>query len=197
MKQLVQSRSKPALDTIFQDLSSYKRKVVRLLGISVDVEPLIFLPGADVKVDFFGVVCVDASSDAMTLWNRSGLTKSEIVGVGDFGPRNSLCSQERSECRSIICDIGYAIYEVSSRHELCNIEPGWLHVSLPLILGSTSIVVSYEHESSVVGLVDITPLLFGVLKSVCGTERQIQHSFVISAVDGNIELLEFLERDDR
>lgn len=53
------------------------------------------------------------------------------------------------------------------------LNPGYLHVSLPLILGSTSIVVGYQHESSVVGLVDITPLLFGVLESVCGTERQI------------------------
>lgn len=73
----------------------------------------------------------------------------------------------------------------------------YLHISLPLILGSTSIIICYEHKMSVDGLVNIKPLLFSVLKSICGIERQIQHSFIILAVDSDIELLELFERDDR
>lgn len=73
----------------------------------------------------------------------------------------------------------------------------YLHISLPLILGSTSIIICYEHKISVLGLVNIKPLLFSVLKSICGIERQIQRSFIILAVHSDIELLELLERDDR
>ena len=173
------------------------REVVRLQGISIDVEPLILLSRADVKVDTFEFMCVDTSFDRLSLGNGSGLTKSEIIGVGDFRPRDSLCTQRRRERSSIVCDIGDAIDQVSSRIYLAILNTGYLHISLPLILGPTSIVVSYKHEFSVVRVVDITPLLFSVLESICGIENQIQHSFIILAIHSNIELLELLERDDR
>lgn len=56
-----------------------RSKIVRLLGISIDVEPLTLLSRADIEVDAFEFMCMDASFDELTLGNRSGLTKSEIV----------------------------------------------------------------------------------------------------------------------
>lgn len=113
MKQLVQSRTKPALDIAIRQLLEMRRSE-SLLSISVDIAPLVLMSRGDIEAgaveavikvpfsiirDVLGYIISvlrkagKASSDMVRLDDRSRMAKHQVVRSCDLRPRYSLRSQ--------------------------------------------------------------------------------------------------------
>lgn len=89
--------------------------------VSVNVAPLVFLTGANVKADAFETfvkisfeVVQQASFEASSVGYRTSLANCGIIGGGDIRPGRSFCSQRRSERGSVICNIRDSTKQVSA-----------------------------------------------------------------------------------
>ena len=129
-------------------------------------------------------------------WARHGsFSKIEVVCTCNVGPGSWLGGKIGGEPGRIISNIGDS-YVIDQINQLLVIDGSDSQVWLALVIRTTSVVVGNEQKTLILGFIDETPGLDGMVEDFFGFERQGHFSIITFTVHGASQGLKAFHHDD-